>query len=185
MEKAQLINRVKLFGQQITNKVAEISDYPEPGVSFKDITPVLQDANTFISVNDHLTQLVQSFGKVDLIISPESRGFLFGPVVADRLKVGFIPARKPGKLPREIIEERYGMEYGENRIQIHKDAIHPNQRIIIVDDVLATGGTAKAIANLVEHSGGIVAGYVFFINLTYLEGIKLLGEKNVLSIIDY
>lgn len=185
MEKDQLINKIKLFGHQISNKVAEITDYPEPGVSFKDITPVLQDAETFISVNDHLTALVQNLGKVDVVIAPESRGFLFGPVVADRLKIGFVPARKPGKLPREVIEESYGMEYGKNLIQIHKDAILPGQHVVIVDDVLATGGTAKAIASLIERSGGIVAGYVFFITLTYLNGIQLLGKENILSIIDY
>lgn len=185
MNRENVIKKAKLFGQQISNKVAEIPDYPEQGVSFKDITPALQDAETFVAVNDHLTELTCSLGNVDLVISPESRGFLFGAVVADRLKTGFVPARKPGKLPREVIEESYGMEYGTNLIQIHKDAIRPGQRVVIIDDVLATGGTAKAIAKLIEQSGGIVAGYVFFITLTYLEGVQLLGNNNILSVIDY
>lgn len=185
MNRDLLIKKIKTYGQQITDKVAEIPDYPEPGVSFKDITPVLEDAATFGCVNDCLTELARSLGNIDLVIAPESRGFLFGAVVADRLKTGFVPARKPGKLPRQVIEESYGMEYGKNLIQIHKDAIHPGQRVVIVDDVLATGGTAKAIASLIEHAGGIVAGYVFFITLTYLDGVQLLGKENILSVIDY
>jgi adenine phosphoribosyltransferase len=169
----------------ISKYVAEIKDFPEPGISFKDITPILQSAELFGKVNTALVDFTKCFGDVDLVVSPESRGFLFGPVVADRLGVGFVPARKPGKLPRTVIEEPFGKEYGTDMIQIHTDAIKPGERVIIVDDVLATGGTAKAIAQLVERLGGIVAGYVFFIELCYLDGTKLLGTDKVLSLVEY
>jgi adenine phosphoribosyltransferase len=169
----------------ISKAVAEIKDYPEQGIAFKDITPILQSPKLFCEVNTALVELVNCFGDVDLVVSPESRGFLFGPVVADRLGIGFVPARKPGKLPRAVIEEPFGKEYGTDMIQIHTDAIKQGDRVIIVDDVLATGGTAKAIEQLVQRLGGIVAGYVFFIELCYLDGTKMLGTDKVLSLVEY
>jgi adenine phosphoribosyltransferase len=169
----------------IRQSIAEVQDFPTPEISFKDITPVLQDGHLFAEVSRMLSDLVRCLGNADIIVSPESRGFLFGPIVADHLGAGFVPARKPGKLPREVIEEPYGKEYGKDMIQMHKDAIKTGQKVVVVDDVLATGGTAEAIARLVEREGGIVAGYVFFIELTYLNGTELLGKDNVLSIVDY
>ena len=185
MEKNKIIENIKTQSVDISKYVAEIKDYPEQGIAFKDITPILQSAELFGKVNTALAELVNCFGNVDLVVSPESRGFLFGPVVADRLGIGFVPARKPGKLPRTVIEEPFGKEYGTDMIQIHTDAIKPGEHVIIVDDVLATGGTAKAIAKLVERLGGIVAGYVFFIELCYLDGAKLLGADKVLSLVEY
>ncbi|MDR1983990.1 MAG: adenine phosphoribosyltransferase [Prevotellaceae bacterium] len=185
MNTNKIIEELKRQGKLIGASIAEIKDYPEAGISFKDITPVLQSAELFNKVNTALVELCKCFGKIDLVISPESRGFLFGPVVADRLGVGFAPARKSGKLPRTVIEEPYGKEYGTDMIQIHMDAVAKGQRIIIVDDVLATGGTANAIAKLVERLGGIVAGYVFFIELCYLDGANFLGNHNVLSLVEY
>jgi adenine phosphoribosyltransferase len=185
MNKNKIIEELKQQGKSICLSIAEIQDYPEAGIAFKDITPILQSPELFARVNTALVNFCKYFGKLDLIISPESRGFLFGPVIADRLGVGFIPARKSGKLPRAVIEESYGKEYGTDMIQIHADAIAKGQRVIIVDDVLATGGTAKAIARLVERLGGIVAGYVFFIELCHLGGADLLGNDKVLSLIEY
>ena len=181
----EIIEKIKEQGALISASVAEVSDYPEQGIAFKDITPILQSAELFGSVNTALVELAKCFGDIDLVVSPESRGFLFGPVVADRLNVGFVPARKPGKLPRTVIEEPFGKEYGTDMIQIHTDAIKQGERVVIVDDVLATGGTAKAIAQLVERLGGIVVGYVFFIELCYLDGTKLLGRDKVLSLVEY
>ncbi|MDR2125222.1 MAG: adenine phosphoribosyltransferase [Prevotellaceae bacterium] len=185
MDTNEIIDKLKKQGKSIAASIAEIKDYPEPGISFKDITPVLQSPELFDKVNTALSDLSKCFGNADLVISPESRGFLFGPVIADRLGTGFIPARKSGKLPRAVIEEPYGKEYGTDKIQIHKDAIKKGQRVIIIDDVLATGGTAKAISRLVERLGGIVAGYVFFIELCYLDGANLLGSDKVLSLVEY
>ncbi|MDR2293052.1 MAG: adenine phosphoribosyltransferase [Prevotellaceae bacterium] len=185
MDTDKIIKELKEQGKSICLSIAEINDYPEAGISFKDITPVLQSPTLFSKVNTALTGLSKCFGKIDLVISPESRGFLFGPVIADRLGAGFVPARKAGKLPRAVIEEPYGKEYGTDMIQIHTDAIEKGQRIIIVDDVLATGGTAKAIERLSERLGGIVAGYVFFIELCYLNGANFLGNDKVLSLIEY
>jgi adenine phosphoribosyltransferase len=185
MDTNKIIEELKKQGKTIASSIAEIKDYPEPGISFKDITPVLQSAELFSKVNTALVDLTKCFGDVDLVVSPESRGFLFGPVVADRLGAGFVPARKSGKLPRAVIEEPYGKEYGTDMIQIHNDAIAKGQRVIIVDDVLATGGTAKAIARLVERLGGIIAGYVFFIELCYLDGSSFLGNDKVLSLVEY
>jgi len=180
-----IIEELKKQGEIIRESVAQIKDYPEPGIEFKDITPILQSPELFNKVNTAMVDMTKCFGDVDLVISPESRGFLFGPVVADRLNVGFVPARKAGKLPREIVEETYGKEYGKDMIQIHIDSVKKGQRVIIVDDVLATGGTANAIAKLVERLGGIVAGYVFFIELCYLDGANLLGKENILSLVEY
>jgi adenine phosphoribosyltransferase len=179
------IEELKKQGEIIKLSVAQIKDYPEPGIEFKDITPILQSPELFNKVSTALVDMTKCFGDVDLVISPESRGFLFGPVVADRLGIGFVPARKPGKLPRTIIEEPYGKEYGKDMIQIHTDSVKKGQRVIIVDDVLATGGTANAIARLVERLGGIVAGYVFFIELCYINGANFLGNDKILSLVEY
>jgi len=185
MNTNQIIEKLKKQGETIKSSIAEIQDYPDPGIAFKDITPILQSPELFDKVNTALVDFSKCLGDADLIISPESRGFLFGPVVADRLGIGFVPARKPGKLPRPVIEEPYGKEYGKDMIQIHTDAIKKGQRVIIVDDVLATGGTAKAIARLVERFGAVLVGYVFFIELSYLGGVNLLGNDNVLSLVEY
>ena len=184
MKDENILNAVKERGSKLIPAIAEIPDYPEPGVLFRDITPVLQNATLFAETVDMLTDMVRSLGNADIVVSPESRGFLFGPAVANRINAGFVPARKPGKLPRQTIEEPYGKEYGQDMIQMHKDAIRAGQKVIIVDDILATGGTAKAISALVEREGGTVLGYVFFINLRHLGGESLLGD-NVLSVLDY
>jgi adenine phosphoribosyltransferase len=144
--------------------VASIKDFPSKGILFRDVTPMVADPQAFNEACDRIA----AFGKkvnADFVIGPESRGFIFGAPVAIKMGVGFAPVRKPGKLPRETISCKYDLEYGSNELFLHKDAIKPGQRVLIVDDLLATGGTAKACAEMVEKLGGKVAGISFIIEL--------------------
>ena len=169
---------------QIINVIRDVPDYPTEGIIFKDITTLLQDAGLFGLSIDILYQSVE--GKsIDAIAAIESRGFIFGSVLAYKMGVGFIPIRKPGKLPAEVISEEYALEYGTDKIEIHKDAINPGQKILLVDDLLATGGTAKAACSLIEKSGGAVETVLFMIELSFLKGRKLLEGYTITSIIDF
>ncbi len=164
--------------------VASIRDFPTKGILFRDITPMLLDAKAY----DYSTDLLAEYGRkvnAELVAGPESRGFLFGCPVALKLGVGFTPIRKPGKLPRETISCKYDLEYGSNEIFIHKDSVKPGQRVLIVDDLLATGGTAKAAARMVEELGGIVAGFAFVVELygNGMEGRKVLDGYDVFNIL--
>jgi adenine phosphoribosyltransferase len=165
--------------------VRDIPDFPEKGIIFRDITPLLKDPEAFKYTIDLLTDRVKDKG-YDLICAPEARGFIFGAPIAYKLGIGFIPIRKPGKLPFDVVSMKYDLEYGKAEIQIHKDAIKKGQKVLLFDDVLATGGTMDATINLIKKSGGIVEDILFLINLTYLPGEKRIKELgyNVISVLD-
>lgn len=165
-------------------RVRDIPDFPQPGIVFKDITPVLKDPHALKEVIEHMTDHAREV-KPDLIVGIESRGFVFGLPIALNLEVGFVPVRKLGKLPADKIHEEYALEYGTNTVEMHVDSIAPGQRVVIVDDLLATGGTAAAAARLVERLGGQVVGFIFLIELTFLHGRKPIREYDIFSLIQY
>ncbi|MFG6118944.1 MULTISPECIES: adenine phosphoribosyltransferase [Thalassobacillus] len=164
--------------------IAIVEDWPKEGVRFKDITPLMDNGKAFKSAIDDIVEYAKSLD-IDLIVGPEARGFIVGCPVSYALEVGFAPVRKEGKLPRETIKVDYGLEYGENVLTIHKDAIKPGQRVLITDDLLATGGTIEATIKLVEELGGVVAGCAFLIELTYLHGREKLEGHDVLTLMQY
>ncbi len=164
--------------------VRVIEDFPKEGISFKDITTLLQDGKALkFAIDEIIADLKDK--NVDLIVGPEARGFLMGTPVAYGMGVGFVPVRKPGKLPWEVESFEYDLEYGSNRLEIHKDAIKPGQRVAIVDDLLATGGTMEAAAKLIEKLGGEVVSMQFLIELEDLDGRAKLAKYNVNSLIKY
>ena len=164
--------------------VRNIPDFPKEGILFRDITPLIGDAKGFETLIDEMAETLRD-QNVNMVIGPEARGFIFGATLAHALHAGFVPARKPGKLPYETIGFQYGLEYGTDELQIHADAIHPGQRVAIVDDLLATGGTALACAKLVEKAGGVVEGCVFAIELCDLNGRALLKDYPVETVLKY
>lgn len=164
--------------------IRDVIDFPKPGIIFKDITPVLQHGGAFAEVIDGFADYAAST-KPDVIVGIESRGFIFGAPLAAKLGMGFVPVRKIGKLPHDTISHEYDLEYGTSAVEMHKDAITTGQRVLIVDDLLATGGTAAATAKLVEQLGGEVAGIVFLIELEFLNGRSKLVEYPVRSFIKY
>lgn len=165
-------------------KIREIPDYPKPGISFKDITPLMQDA---AALRDSIDQVAQRFAaaRIDHVVGIESRGFIFGAALAYVLKAGFIPVRKPGKLPAATHRCEYALEYGSDALEIHCDALKQGDRILIIDDVLATGGTASAAVELVRKLGGDVAGLGFLIELSFLDGRSRLAGLEVHSLLRY
>lgn len=168
---------------EIKQLVRDIPDFPKPGVMFRDITPLIANPRGLAAVID---QLAEPFlGKVDMVLGIESRGFLIGAPVAYRLGVGLAIARKPGKLPFHTVDEIYELEYGNATLQIHQDGLHGNRRILIVDDLLATGGTARAAGRLTERLGGEVVGYAFVIELKALGGRERLAPANYQALIHY
>ena len=162
--------------------VRDIPDFPKKGIIFKDITPMLSDAKAFDSCGQQLLDLVKE--PIDKVVSIDARGFFFGGILAKSLEAGFIPVRKKGKLPSETIEESYSLEYGDDVLQIHKDAINPCDRVLLHDDVLATGGTAQAVCKLIERLGGTVVQCNFIIQLDFLNGADKLTAP-VKSVINY
>ncbi len=164
--------------------IRDIPDFPQQGILFRDITTVLHDSEALKDSIDQMAEKMES-KDYDIIAGPESRGFIFGVPLAYKLSKGFIPIRKKGKLPAETISKEYALEYGTAVIEMHKDAITKGQKVYIVDDLLATGGTAKAIAEMVEEAGGIIVGFVFLIELEALGGREVLKDYNVDSIIVY
>lgn len=164
--------------------VASIPDFPKKGIIFRDITPILQNGEAFKEATRQLAEIAKKLG-ANVIVGPEARGFMFGCPVATELKLGFVPVRKPGKLPRKVITEEYTLEYGKNVLCIHEDAIKPGDKVLIVDDLLATGGTAKAAADLVIKAGGEVVGLAFVIELVDLKGRDLLKDYDVFSLTQY
>ena len=164
--------------------IREVPDFPKPGILFYDITTLLKDPEGFAALTEQLVSHCGAF-RPDTIVGIEARGFIFGPLLAARLGVGFIPVRKPGKLPAETDEITYDLEYRQDTLQIHRDAIRPDQRVLVVDDLLATGGTAAATCRLVENCGGKVAGLVFVVELTFLEGRKKLAAYDIVSLVQY
>jgi adenine phosphoribosyltransferase len=161
-----------------------VPDFPKPGIIFYDITTLLQHP---LALRKTVDRFVWMFAdrRIDKVAAIESRGFMFGPIVAYDLNAGFVPVRKPGKLPYEKIRQTYDLEYGNDTLEMHRDAIQPGEHVLIVDDVVATGGTAAATARLVESLGGVVAGFGFIIELTFLDGRKKLGGYDVASLIQY
>ncbi len=164
--------------------IRDVPDFPNPGILFKDITPVLADAEALREVVDALSAAAAAL-QPDLIVGIESRGFLFGAPMAVQMGLGFSPVRKKGKLPYETITQEYALEYGTNVVEAHVDAVQPGQRVVIVDDLLATGGTAVAAANLVEKLGGVVAGYCFLVELEFLKGRERLAGRDITALIRY
>lgn len=165
-------------------KIRVIPDYPKPGVSFKDITPLMQDA---VALRDAIDQVAKHFAGSNIahVVGIESRGFIFGAAIAYALKAGFIPVRKPGKLPHDTHRCEYELEYGTDALEIHKDAVAPGERVLIIDDVLATGGTAAAAVELVDKLGGEVVGLGFLIELGFLSGRDRLPGREILSLVTY
>lgn len=161
-----------------------VQDWPKKGVEFKDITPLMNDGKAFKAAVDEVVDYALD-KQIDLVVGPEARGFIIGCPVSYALQVGFVPVRKEGKLPREVIKVDYGLEYGENVLTIHKDAVKPGQRVLVIDDLLATGGTIEATIKLVEQLGGIVAGCAFLIELSYLNGMEKLKGYDVLTLMRY
>jgi len=164
--------------------VRDVPDFPKPGILFKDVTPIVQNHAALKQVVSLLTEYARK-RRADLIVGIEARGFIFGTPVALELGLGFAPVRKLGKLPAECIKEEYALEYGTNTVEMHSDAVAKGQRVVIIDDLLATGGTAAAATRLVERLGGVVAGLAFVIELDFLEGRKSLGDHDVHSLIHY
>lgn len=165
-------------------KIRVIPDFPQPGIRFKDITTLLQDGVAFKAAIDALAEQVKE-KEIDLVVGPEARGFVVGAPLAYALGVGFIPVRKKGKLPFETIEVGYSLEYGKDALSMHKDAILPGQKVLIADDLLATGGTISATLDLVNQLGGEVVGAAFLIELAYLNGREKLNGLDIFSLVRY
>jgi adenine phosphoribosyltransferase len=164
--------------------IRDVPDFPTPGIVFKDITPLLIEPRAFDAAVRALADYARPLG-VELIVAAEARGFIFGGALARELGVGFVPARKPGKLPQETVSVQYGLEYGLDTLELHADALSGGTRVLIHDDVLATGGTAKAKIELVEQLGGQVAGCAFVVELAFLEPRKLLARYDVHALVSY
>ena len=164
--------------------ICTIPNYPIPGVMFRDITSLIQNGEALKESCDLLTEYARKVG-AEVVVGPESRGFIFGCPIARDLGIGFVPIRKPGKLPRETISEEYALEYGTNTLEVHKDAIKPGQKVLIVDDLLATGGTTEAVIHLVERLQGEVVGCAFVIELPDLKGRELLKGYDVYSLVEF
>lgn len=176
--------KVGLDCEQLKKLIREVPDFPKKGILFYDITTLLKDKTGFATLIDLFSE--NYIGKhVDLVLGMEARGFIFGPALAYRLNAGFVPVRKPGKLPAETAKVSYDLEYGSNCLEIHKDAIQKGQRVLIVDDLLATGGTAVATTQLVRELGGTVAGLGFVVELDFLKGREKLSEYDVFSLLHY
>lgn len=194
-----------MLDQQIKDLIRDVPDFPEPGILFKDITPLLQNPAACNLIQNELVTRVgrqhfdasshqnidanvqEKYQQIDAIIGIESRGFLFGMLLAQALQVPFIPIRKAGKLPSKVIKQSYDLEYGSSVIEMHADALKPNQRVWIHDDILATGGTAVAAAKLVQQTGAQIAGFVFIIELGFLKGRALISpfSKNIVTLAGY
>lgn len=170
--------------EHLKKLIREVPGFPKPGILFYDITTLLKDAAGFKSVIDALKARYEKT-PVDLVLGIEARGFIFAPVLAYALGAGFIPVRKPKKLPAKTVREEYQLEYGTDCLEIHADAIEPGQNVLIVDDLLATGGTAAAVASLVEKLGGKVAGIAFVVELDFLKGRAKLAGHDVFSLLRY
>jgi adenine phosphoribosyltransferase len=168
----------------LKTKIRDVPDFPEPGIVFKDIMPLLADPASLHEVTDLIAEWAEP-RKPDVILGAEARGFILGATVAYKLDCGFVAARRPGKLPWKTVSATYALEYGENSLELHADAITNGQRVLVHDDVLATGGTARAICDLAEQLGGEIVGVAFVIELDFLEGRKQLEGRDVNSLIHY
>ncbi len=169
---------------ELKNYIASIEGFPKEGIIFRDVTPLLADAKAFRHACDALAAFAKRL-QADVIVGPESRGFMFGTVVAYQLGIGFVPVRKPGKLPRKTLQCSYDLEYGSNTLEMHVDSIQAGQRVVIIDDLLATGGTAEASKKMIEQLGGKAVGCAFIIELEDLHGRDVLSDMEVLSLLTY
>jgi adenine phosphoribosyltransferase len=173
-----------LSAEDLKAKIRDVPDFPEPGIVFKDIMPLLGDEATLRETVDLLADWIEP-RKPDVILGAEARGFILGAALAYKLGCGFVAARRPGKLPWKTVSAMYALEYGENALELHADAIANGQRVLVHDDVLATGGTAKAICDLAQQLGGEIVGVAFVIELAFLEGRQHLEQYDVHSLITY
>jgi len=164
--------------------IRDIPDFPKPGILFRDITTLLRDPEGLRYTLDSLADKCSGLTP-DYIVGTESRGFLFGTPLAYKLEAGFVPVRKPGKLPAEVYSAEYELEYGTDKLEIHQDALQPKSRVLVVDDLIATGGTAAATAQLVEESGAELVGFAFIIELTFLKGRSKLPDVPVITLVEY
>ena len=169
---------------ELESAIRNVPDFPKPGIQFKDITPLLSDGRLFGGVIEHLL-FDQKDAQIDKIVGIDARGFIFGAAASARIGAGFVPVRKKGKLPWTTHEQSYDLEYGSNTVAIHVDAIHPGERVLLIDDLLATGGTAAATVQLVQKLGGEIVGVHFLIELGFLNGREKLAGLNVKSLITY
>ena len=167
----------------LKEKIRVIEDFPKKGISFKDITTLIKDKDALRYTINQMAALIEE--PIDVVVGPESRGFIFGTAVAYQLGVGFVPVRKPGKLPGEVLSYEYDLEYGTDTIEIHKDAINPGDKVVLVDDLIATGGTIEAAAKAIEVLGGEVVGIIALMELTGLKGRDKLAKYNVKSLVQY
>ena len=169
---------------ELRSKIREVPDWPQPGVGFKDVTPLLADPKALDQTVEELARWAEA-KKPDMILGAEARGFILGAAIAREIGTGFVPARRPGKLPPETVSATYQLEYGTNALELHPDLIPRGSRVLIHDDVLATGGTVEAIAGLVESLGGSVVGVCFIIELTFLNGRERLSKYDLHALIEY
>lgn len=179
-----LLGREREVLMNYKNYIADVLNFPKEGILFRDITPLMQNGEVFKAATSEIIEFAKSLN-VNLVVGPESRGFIFGCPVAYELGIGFVPVRKPNKLPRETMSIKYDLEYGSNELHMHKDSIKKGDRVIIVDDLLATGGTVDATIKLIEQMGGVVVGCAFLIELEELKGREVLKDYNIFTLMKY
>lgn len=170
--------------ETLERRIREVPDFPKPGILFRDITPLLADAAALKAATSHLAQPFADEG-IERVLGIESRGFILGALVAAELNAGFVPVRKAGKLPHDVLSESYSLEYGTDSVELHADALRPGMRVLVVDDLIATGGTARAAATLAERAGASVRGLSFLIELEALGGRQQLGNRRIHSVLRY
>ncbi|MGB9301122.1 MAG: adenine phosphoribosyltransferase [Anaerolineae bacterium] len=168
----------------LAKMIRDVPDFPKEGILFKDITTLIKEPQAFRQVIDRLADHYAG-QEIDLVVAVEARGYIFGAPIAYKLGAGFVPVRKEGKLPAETVREEYELEYGTDSVEMHRDAIQPGQKVLIVDDLIATGGSAAATARLVERLGGEVVSIAFLIELTFLKGVEKLKDYDVFTMIEY
>lgn len=168
----------------LAKMIRDVPDFPKEGILFKDITTLIKEPHAFRQVIDVLSDHYAG-QQIDLVVAVEARGYIFGAPIAYKLGAGFVPVRKEGKLPAETVREEYELEYGTDSVEMHRDAIQPGQKVLIVDNLIATGGSAAATARLVERLGGEVVGIAFMIELTFLNGVEKLKDYDVFTMIEY
>ncbi|CAN5376162.1 adenine phosphoribosyltransferase [soil metagenome] len=185
MPSFEAVTSMYLLEKRVKNAIRNVPDFPKPGIQFKDITPILLDVGLCKDIVQEFKHHIDF--QVDAIVAIESGGFFFGTLLADRLNVPFIPIRKEGKLPGDCVKYKYDLEYGTATVELHKGFIKPGMKVLIHDDLLATGGTVTAAAELVQMEGGEVAGFSFLVNLSFLNGVKVIEKYSdkVLSIVTY
>lgn len=170
---------------RVKNSIRTIPDFPVPGIMFRDVTTLMKDKNTFRLSIESMVGELKNFSDFEFVAGIEARGFIFGSMLADRTGKGFVPVRKPGKLPSEVLSEEYELEYGKDSVEVHKDAVLKGAKYLVVDDLLATGGTSAAACKLIEKGGGIVVGCLFLVELPELKGRIKLSNRKVSSIVEF